>query len=61
MQNHMPPDMSSGLSPAKKASFRKQYLDQLQAIQKLFHDGTLTFEEFNEEKQRVLSTLSAMK
>lgn len=54
-------DMSSGLSPAKKASLRKQYLDQLQAIQKLFDDGTLTFEEFNEEKQRVLSTLRAMK
>ena len=52
---------SIGISPGKKAKLRKEYLDQLKDIQKLRDDGTLTQEEFQEEKCCILGTLKSMK
>ena len=45
-----------GITPAKKVQIRSQYLQQLRELQKLCDEGTLTCEEFAEEKEHVLCT-----
>ena len=56
-----PTDIQIGISPGKRAKLRKEYPDQLKDIQKLKEDGTLTEDEFDEEKSRILETLRSMK
>ena len=51
---------TTGISPAKKVQNRSQYLQQLQELQKLCDEGTLTCEEIAEEKEHVLCTLRSM-
>ena len=54
-------DQLASLSPGKKVSIRSQYFGQLRDLQKLREDGTLSADEFAEEKGRILETLRAMK
>ena len=35
---------------------RSQYINQLKELQELHNEGTLTFDEFTEEKARVMAT-----
>ena len=48
------------ISPGKKVQIRSQYIHQLKELQKLHDEGTLSFDEFTEEKARVMATLRAM-
>ena len=50
----------TGISPAKKVQIRSQYLQQLRELQKLCDEGTLTCEQFAEEKEHVLCTRRSM-
>ena len=62
MQQHQAPKSGDmvGISPAKKAQIRSQYLQQLRELQKLRDEGTINDSEFAEEKERVLHTLRSM-
>ena len=49
-----------GITPAKKAQIRSQYLQQLHELQKLCDEGTINDAEFAEGKEGVLHTLRSM-
>ena len=52
---------SGGMSPGKKVELRSQYLRQLKEIQNLKDEGVLTLEEFQTEKDTILSALKGFK
>ncbi len=56
-----PQPVPDGISPSKKVSLRSQYLSQLKTLQNLRDDGVLTQDEFQAEKDIVLSSLKALK
>ena len=47
-------------SPENKVQIRSQYIHQLKELQMLHDEETLSFDEFTEEKARVMATLRAM-
>ena len=61
IQNLSHQDQLASLSPGRKVNIRSQYISQLKDLQKLRDDGTLSIDEFVEEKSRILETLRAMK
>ena len=51
------PITAVGMSPGKAVDLRMKNFEQLRYLQQLYDDGILTMKEFEEQKERILSSL----
>ena len=57
VQNPSETPVAVGLSPGKAVELRMKTFEQLRYLQQLYEDGILTIKEFEDQKEKKLSSL----